>query len=49
MDLNIQSLLSVAIPEDKGILILGSSAEDNWHNEGYYIDLKDNTMKKSKF
>ncbi|CDW81731.1 UNKNOWN [Stylonychia lemnae] len=49
VDLNIQTLLSVAIPEDRGILIIGSSRDDQWNNEGFYIDLKDMSMKRSKF
>eukprot|EP00347_Sterkiella_histriomuscorum_P017947 403347374 len=49
VDLTIQSLLSVAIPEDNGILILGSSNHDQWDNQGYYLNMKEKTMKQSKF
>lgn len=45
VDLNIQTLLSVPIKEDNGILIIGSSNYDNWDNQGFFIDMKDNTMK----
>ncbi len=40
VDLKIQSLLAVALPEDKAIMILGSSSSNEWENIGYCVDIK---------
>jgi hypothetical protein len=52
VDLWIQGILSVAINEDNGILILTASPSVRGnppHNDAYFIDLKSMEMKPSKF
>lgn len=49
MDLNIQGLLSVAISEDKGILVLAASHHEEPENQAFFVDLKTFELKHSKF
>lgn len=49
VDLQMQTLLAIAVPQDRGILILGSSRHNAWANEGLCLDLTDMSLKLSKF
>lgn len=49
VDLHINNILAYPLKEDKGILIISSSTENEWDNQGFFIDLKSNEMKASKF
>jgi hypothetical protein len=47
MDIRLQTVLSFPAPEDNGILIMGQNDEHT--NQAFFIDLKRNSIKFSRF
>lgn len=49
LDLRIQTLLALPLPEDNGIMIVSDHSEVPYMNQGFFIDLKQNQVKLFKF
>ena len=49
MDLRIQSLLTMPLPDDNGIMILSSHVDDPRVNQGFFLDVRNRQMKESNF
>ena len=49
MDLRIQSLLTMPLPDDNGIMILSSHVDDPRVNQGFFLDVRHRQMKESNF
>lgn len=49
MDLRIQSLLTMPLPDDNGIMILSSHVDDPRVNQGFFLDVRSRQMKESNF
>ena len=49
LDLRIQTLMAMPLHEDKGIMIVSDHSEIANMNQGFFVDLKSNSMKCSKF